>query len=73
MILKNAAKPESNKVKTKGKFSESEAHGPNVNFSRDIGWIKKANPEAAAAEKAFMAREEELMEKRRFQKIIQNV
>jgi hypothetical protein len=46
------------------------AHGPAVNFTRDINWLKKANPEAAIAEKSYMAREEELMEKRRFQKII---
>jgi len=40
---------------------------------RDMGWLQKANPEAYKAEKEYMARDEFLMEKRRFQKIIQCV
>jgi hypothetical protein len=57
-------------VHTKGKFSDSIATGPGANFSRDIGWLKRANPEAATAEKAYLDRDLFLMEKRRFQKVV---
>jgi hypothetical protein len=46
------------------------AQGPKSNFVRDINWLKKANPVAAAAEKAYLDRDMFLMEKRRFQKVI---
>ena len=55
---------------TKGKFVDSIAVGPGKNFSRDINWLKKANPEAAKAEKAYLDRDLFLMEKRRFQKVV---
>jgi hypothetical protein len=35
------------KAKTKGKFNDHVAQDPGTNFYRDIGWINKANPEAA--------------------------
>jgi len=57
-------------VHTKGKFADAIAVGPGYNFSRDIGWLKKANPEAAKAEKAYKDRDEFLMDKRRFQKVV---
>ena len=59
------------KAKTKGKFADHIAQGPGENFMRDISWIKKANPEAAQAEANYLARDLQLMEKRRFQKVIQ--
>ena len=69
-LLKAHGKVAEYKATTKGKFNEHIAQGPADNFSRDIGWIKKANPEAAIAEKQYMDRDLFLMEKRRFQKIV---
>jgi hypothetical protein len=38
---------------------------------KDISWIKKANPQAATMEKNFHDRDLFLLEKRRFQKVVQ--
>jgi len=43
---------------------------PGENFVNDIKWLKKANPAAAEQEVNFYKRDHQLMEKRRFQKII---
>lgn len=59
------------KATTKGKFNDHVAQDPATNFFRDIGWIHSANPEAAHAQKAYLERDAFLMEKRRFQKIVQ--
>ena len=47
------------------------AQGPGENYCRDIKWLKKANPQAAQLEKNFYDRDMYLLEKRRFQKVIQ--
>ena len=65
-ILEKQTAPKGFRVHTKGKFVDSIAVGPGKNFSRDINWLKKANPEAAKAEKAYLDRDLFLMEKRRF-------
>lgn len=65
-ILQKQTATEEFKVGTKGKFPDSIAVGPGSNFSRDIKWLKRANPVAAAAEKAYLDRDLFLMEKRRF-------
>jgi hypothetical protein len=72
-IMEKAKQEAVYRAKTKGKFSNNIAQDPRTNFMRDIGWLQKANPEAHKAEKEYMARDEFLMEKRRFQKIIQCV
>ena len=72
-ILQKQEKIEDFRVKTKGKFNDDIAQGPKTNFVRDINWLKKANPIAAGAEKAYLDRDMFLMEKRRFQKVIQCV
>jgi hypothetical protein len=46
------------------------AQDPGENFKRDINWIKKANPIASEQESNFFKRDYQLLEKRRFQKII---
>ena len=69
-ILQKQEKVDDFRVTTKGKFTEDVAQGPKSNFVRDINWLKKANPVAAAAEKAYLDRDMFLMEKRRFQKVI---
>ena len=71
-ILRNQ-KLESKKVHratTKGKFNEDVAQSPDTNYYKDISWLNKANPVASGAEKSFYKRDLELMEKRRFQKVI---
>jgi hypothetical protein len=40
---------------------------------RDISWIKKANPEAAHAEKVYMERDLKMLEKKRYGKIVQAI
>ena len=35
------------RVRTKGKFIDHLAQGPDTNYFKDISWIKKANPVAA--------------------------
>ena len=65
------AKNEEFRVRTKGKFAEHIAQAPGENFVKDISWIKKANPLAASMEKNFHDRDLFLLEKRRFQKVIQ--
>ena len=40
---------------------------------RDINWINKANPIAAQNEKNFIARDLQLLEKRRLQKVVQSI
>ena len=65
-LIENSKKVEEYKATTKGKFNDHMAQGPAKNFSKDISWIKKANPPAAEAEKAYMDRDLFLMEKRRF-------
>ena len=72
-LVKQHGKVAEYKVRTKGKFNEHKAQGPAENFFKDISWIKKANPDAAVAEKQYMDRDLYLMEKRRFQKIVQCV
>lgn len=47
------------------------AQGPDTNYFKDIAWVKKANPVAAKQEKDFYGRDLFLMEKRRFQKVVQ--
>lgn len=69
-LMKQHSKVAEYKAKTKGKFADHIAQGPGENFVRDINWIKKANPEAALAESNYLARDLQLMEKRRFQKVI---
>ena len=69
-ILKEASAVKDYKAHSKGKFPEHCAQGPGENFIKDISWIHKANPEAHKAERDYLARDEFLMEKRRFQKII---
>lgn len=59
------------RARTKGKFAEHVAQAPGENFVKDISWIKKANPMAATMEKNFHDRDLFLLEKRRFQKVIQ--
>ena len=54
------------RVRTKGKFNDHMAQGPDTNYFRDLGWQKRANPMAAQQEKNFYDRDLFLMEKRRF-------
>ena len=54
------------RVRTKGKFNDHLAQGPDTNYFKDISWQKKANPVAAQQEKNFYDRDLFLMEKRRF-------
>ena len=70
-LLKQHQKVVEYKAKTKGKFADHVAQGPGENYVRDISWLKKANPEAALAESNYLARDLQLMEKRRYQKVIQ--
>ena len=43
-ILEKQSAPKEFKVKKKGKFADDIAQGPGQNFSKDISWLKKANP-----------------------------
>ena len=61
------------KASTKGKFLNNVAQPPNENFSRDKKWLYQANPQAAQIEKNYYAKDREMMERRRYQKVIQQV
>ena len=65
-MVQDAERTKDYKARTKGKFNEHVAQDPGSNFVKDITWLKKANPLAAYAEKKFLDRDMELLEKRRF-------
>ena len=72
-LLEKHNKVKEYKATTKGKFNDFVACGAAQNFTRDISWIKKANPEAADAEKIYMEKDLKMIEEKRFGKLMQAV
>ena len=67
-------KPEKEiRAKTKGRFQDIHVNGPAENFERDKRWLNKANPLAGTAYSKYLARDRELLEKRRFQRILKEI
>ena len=54
-------------------FNDVEIDHPGQKFVRYINWISKANPIAAQAEKNYLTRDMQLLEKRRMQKVTQSI
>ena len=48
-------------------------NSPNQNFTKDIKWLHKANPEAIAMEKKWFERDHFFLEKKHQSKILQDI
>lgn len=48
-------------------------NSPNHNFTRDIKWLHKANPEAVAIENKWFERDRFFLDKKHHSKILQNI
>jgi hypothetical protein len=59
--------------RTKGTFDGAKVNSANHNFSRDIQWLHKANPEAVAIEKKWHERDKFFLDKKHHSKLLQNI
>ena len=56
--------PRDLRKKTKGQFDTAKVNTTNQNFTRDIKWLHKANPEAHAIENKFHERDRFFLDKK---------
>lgn len=59
--------------RTKGQFDQAKVNSPNHNFTKDIQWLHKANPEAVAMENKWLERDRFFLDKKHHSKILQNI
>lgn len=59
--------------KTKGQFDQAKVNSPNHNFTKDIAWLHKANPEAVAIENRWFERDHFFLDKKHKSKILQDI
>jgi hypothetical protein len=61
------------RTRTKGQFDQEKVNSPNQNFSQDIKWLHKANPEAVSIENKFKERDEFFLKKKHQSKMLQDI
>ena len=69
----NKIDPRELRTRTKGQFDQTKVNSPNQNFTRDIKWLHKANPEAVAQEKKFFERDHFFLAKKHHSKVLQDI
>ena len=69
----NMIKAQDLRKRTKGQFDQAKVNSPNQNFTKDIEWLHKANPEAQAIEKKWFDRDHFFLDKKHQSKILQDI